>query len=445
MTIYYVDFSRADDTGDGLSWAAAKKTIQGALTVATSGTDIIYWDKDSAETVGADTTLTVGGNVSVISVDKDNSDAVTAGATIGAQATNYSITLSGAFKTYWHGVTFQTGTNTSATESVNIGGTGADGVHHEFENCTFNINANSNNLSILALGPTATTTMNGFILLRNCTIKLTGAAQNIRLRGKGEIVGLTLDAASTSPNDLFRSDYAGCSWDVSGGNFTPATGNLVADLLGTGTAEFRFANCKLGSGMAFMAAPTTVVNRGQTTVWAFNCASGDTHYAMFHGDAFGYTEVSTTIYADDGAQYDGTNRCSWKITTRESNCSYYTPYVSPWIDKYHSGTSAISLSLECLRDGSTTLYQNDEVWGEFSYQGTSGSTKSTVVNDRMALLGTPDDQTSSSIAWTGGTTPGKFKLESGSVTPAEIGHLRARVVVGEPNITVYVDPQIRVA
>ena len=66
----------------------------------------------------------------------------------------------------------------------------------------------------------------------------------------------------------------------------------------------------------------------------------------------------------------------------------------------------------------------------------------------MTLLGTPADQAESiksGADWTGENAAAWFgKLDSGAaITPAEIGHIRARVCVGEPSITVYVDPQIR--
>jgi hypothetical protein len=88
------------------------------------------------------------------------------------------------------------------------------------------------------------------------------------------------------------------------------------------------------------------------------------------------------------------------------------------------------------------------VWGEFSYQGTSGFSLSTIVNDKMALAGTAADQTTGALGagdWTGENATSWFgKLNpTSAITPAEIGHLRARVCVGEPEITVYVDPQIR--
>jgi len=213
-----------------------------------------------------------------------------------------------------------------------------------------------------------------------------------------------------------------------------------------------FANCSLYSGVTVLATQT-VENKSSATAWLFNCSSGDQHYHLQHHDAFGSTIVDTGIYANDGAQYDGTNRCSWKIITTK-NCSYYTPYVSPWIDCYHSGTNAITPSLEILRNGSTTAYQDDEVWGEFSYQGTSGFPLATLVHDRKDLLASAADQTTgmgktswmeamgdpfdeADTAWSGKLSP------TASITPAEIGHLRARVCVGEPSITVYVDPTIR--
>ena len=37
---HYADAARADDSGDGLSWGAAKKTIQAAITDATSGDQV---------------------------------------------------------------------------------------------------------------------------------------------------------------------------------------------------------------------------------------------------------------------------------------------------------------------------------------------------------------------------------------------------------------------
>jgi hypothetical protein len=204
----------------------------------------------------------------------------------------------------------------------------------------------------------------------------------------------------------------------------------------------------LGSGVVIKAAQTAVLNRGGGSVTAYSCASGDTHYDFYYGDAFGETTVSSAIYATAGAQSGGAN-VSYKVVTT-ANCSYYTPYVGPWIAKPHTGTTAVTPSFEILRDGSATAYQDDEVWGEWSYQGTSGSTQASFVNDRMTPLGTPANQDTGALAagdWTGENATAWFgKLAPAStITPAEVGHIYGRVVVGEPSTTLYYDPQIRLA
>jgi hypothetical protein len=68
----------------------------------------------------------------------------------------------------------------------------------------------------------------------------------------------------------------------------------------------------------------------------------------------------------------------------------------------------------------------------------------------MALSGTPAAQTTGALGagdWTGENATSWFgKLHTTStITPAEIGMLRARVCVGLASATVYVDPYIRVS
>jgi hypothetical protein len=444
MATIYLSYGEGVNSNTGIgAWANAVQTLKYAVeTVAVAqgaGPHTILWDRASSEELAADTTITAAHDLRIISVDRDNSDAPLAGAVIGAQATNYSLTFNGAFDVYVFGVQFSNGTGATL---VNFIFNSTDGGHFEFEECYFYLTDSSAGAGVL-LFHGASVGFNNFTKLMNCTLRFSTAGDSIRCSaGRLQLVGCTVSADGTTIGTLFTNRGA-CYVSVEGCDIANAGSTALVANQTDGTGGVTFANCKVRSAVVPLVTAATVLNRGNVEVWMFNCSSADTHFHMFHGDAFGTTTVSDTIYADDGAKYDGTNGCSWVITTRANNCSFYTPYVSPWIDKYHAGTSAITMSLECLRDGNTTVYDNDEVWGEFSYQGNTGSTQADFANDRMALLGTPAAQTASTIAWTGGTTPGKFKLESGSVTPAEIGHLRARVCVGEPSITVYVDPTIR--
>ena len=444
---YYVD-SNIASSGDGSSWAQAFKTFAEGLAAATTADDFIYVAHNHSESLGIDTTYTLQANVRVI-CRNSGTDALATGALIGAQATNCSILIVGAFKSYWYGITFQTGTNTSATKFVSFGPSTSDGSSFSLESCVFNINANNNAGATLSLGPPNTATMNSFVSLRDCTVKLSNVLQTINLRGRGEAVNLTLSNDSTIPTALFSISYGNIAWEFSGCNLSRASGYLVKDAVGSGTAELRFANCGLGVAPSSAVEPQTgILNKGGTTVWFFNCSNGDTHHQFGHVDPFGSTYASATIYANDGAKFDGTNGVSWAITTTP-NCSYYTPYVSPWIDRYWSGTAEITPRLECFRDGSTAIYNTAEVWPELSAQATTGSTKATIASGRAAPLasGVTTGRTSSltHASWETGTTSDvAFKMDAGAVTPAEIGHLRMRVVVGLASVTdLYVDPTIR--
>jgi hypothetical protein len=58
------------------------------------------------------------------------------------------------------------------------------------------------------------------------------------------------------------------------------------------------------------------------------------------------------------------------------------PFVTPWVDWYNTGTSAITPFFEILRDGSTTAFTDQEVWAEFSEKDVSGFTLATLSRDR---------------------------------------------------------------
>jgi hypothetical protein len=454
MTTYYVSSVDGSNADDGLSWANAKASLSentaaganGAIATASgTGPHLIYVDSAHSEAMTADATMTALADLRIISVNRSGSDAPLAGAIVGSQATNYAVTLGGAFDCYVYGISFRNGQGNSSKE-VSLGST--DGNHFEFESCDVYLSGTGSG-SAAKIGTTGSAT-NVWVTLRNFAVRFGAASQKLWLMGRGEAIGLSVSLANSgaAPTKLLGCQGNGIVWTIDGSDLSNiGSSTVVENAASVGSISFTFINCKFGSG-TILEDPTTVLNRGQTTVWAFNCASGDTHYAMFHGDAFGTTTVSTVIYANDGASYDGTNRCSWVITTRASNCSFFTPYVSPWIEMYNADVStSITPYLEGLRDGSATVIQDDEVWAEFSRQGTSGYPLAVFSNDRMTLLGTPANQTSTLAAgdWTGEAgTYSTFKLAAPSAfTPAEIGPLKARVIVGEPGLTIYVDPKVR--
>jgi hypothetical protein len=459
VTTYYVSSVDGSNSDDGSTWALAKASLteltaagaNGAIATANAagaGPHLIYVDSAHAEALTSAATVTASQEMRIISVDRNGgaTPPPLAGAVYGSQSTSYYVWLGTSSKLYLYGIEFRNGTGAAASIVV----APADGGHLEAEDCTFNCTATSTT-SYTLIGNVGNVNASSYArLIRPVFVANATGSCNLVFGGKGDCEGGSLSGSAWASTAFAPSAAnTGDNWRITGFDFTAldASATIVGEKDGSGISYYQLINCIFPASATIMGAQSAAKNKGSLTVEAFNCASGDTHYAMFHGDAVGTTTVSATIYANDGASYDGTNRCSWKIVTT-ADCSYYTPYVSPWIEMYNADVAtSITPYLEGLRDGSATVIQDDEVWAEFSRQGTIGYPLAVFSNDRMALLGTPANQTSTLAAgdWTGEAgTYSTFKLSAPSAfTPAEIGPLKARVIVGEPSLTIYVDPQVR--
>lgn len=203
-------------------------------------------------------------------------------------------------------------------------------------------------------------------------------------------------------------------------------------------------NCKLPSGWSGSFVTGTFVSYSERHEF-YNCDSADTNYRIHVKDYAGTLDSETTIVRTGGAT-DGTTPVSWKITTAANAKETPTPFITPPISVWNETTgSAKTITVEIVHDSVTAL-DDDEVWVEVTYLGTAGFPLGAVVTDQRAdILATPAAQTSSSETWntTGLANPNKQKL-SVSITPQEKGFITARVFVGKPSYTLYVDPEITV-
>jgi hypothetical protein len=448
MATYFV-WSGAGGANDGSDWTNAYTGLASALSAATTTGDTIKIASAHSEEVSGDTTFTIAGDVKIVCVDKDSSDALATGALIHATSTSYSIAFTGAKRWYMRGVTLRvagTGIKTIAIAS------GTDIQHAELENCRLEVTTTNNSSSVaINLGANG---FNSYCRLANSVLKFGAASHRFNARGGAVLEGVSIDSAGTKPNSSGFIETAGLVGVLRfiGCDLTWLAGTIFI-VNSTARSEVEFINCTMPPSYT-MIATQAQLTKANLSVSVFNSSSGDTHYNFAHYDAFGSTEAVATYYADD-TEPTG-NNVSWKITTT-ANALFHTPYVSPWFDRFNDNTStAITPAIEGLRVDSTTVIQNDEVWAEFSYQGTSGYPQAVFVNGRMALLGSPANCTSSKAYsdWTGSPTDtdsadSTFKLVAGtpssptSFTPAEIGDLSARIVVGEPSLTIYIDPVIR--
>lgn len=428
------------------TWGKAATSLPTALSLAAAGDTVViqYNAVPSGDAeLSADTTYTMTAGSALIAASNDGGSAWTPTAMttanwIGNSTTNRSVTFDSSGAIYLSGLTIRTAGSTA--DSIFLGS--SDGCAVLGDNLYF-YSGNTATTAAINLGSGSATTQ-AAVRLFNPTFRFGHASQKINIRGAVYIYG-GLVAAATIPSVLFVSSISGCgaALDVEGFAAEIGSSTLVGDC--PTPLRATFANCISGSGMVALAAQSTS-NQSGAEVWLYNVAAGDTHYQFGHYNALGSTIADTGIYADDGATYDGTNHYSWKIVTT-ANATFYNPYVSPWLDKYNAATSAVTPYFEVLRDGSATAYTDAEVWGEWSYQNTNGYPRAGFVDDRRALNASAANQASGvgTSGWTGeGGSAWSGKLAPASaITPAEIGHYRARVMVGKASATMYVDPLIR--
>ena len=454
MATYFVA-SGGSNTAPYDTWAKAATSLQTALTAATATGDLVIIQYNAVPSgdaeVAADTTYTFAGNVSLISASNDGGSAWTptemgTANWIGNSTTNRGITFAGAFACYVYGLTLRI-SGSSADNCTLVSSPGQDII---VESCYF-WQGNTATTAYIILSSGTTAANEYAVRCLNCTFRFGNTSQGLFTGvGKHIIEGGSVSSAGSAPSNLFKvaSGQATQTIDLCGVDLSFVTTTLVPDNA-NGYNVYNFRQCKLGSGVTIMAAQTTVPNNGSVDVYVYDCASGDEHYHFQHHNALGSLTTDTGIYANAGASWNAADsKASWKIVTT-ANATYANPYISPWITVHHEGTSAITPNFECVRSGSSTAYNNDEVWSEWMFKGTSGFTLGTHDHsDRRTLAAAAAAQTTGALGasdWTGENATSWFgKLSpTATITPAELGDLCGRVVMGKASDTVYVDPTIR--
>jgi hypothetical protein len=452
MATYYV-WSGATGTNDGSSWTNAFNANPGALTAAyaaaTTNGDVIKIHKTHIDQLAVNTSFSALAHITVLVVDKDNSDALATmdGSTgyVGHLTASRNVGFSGAFVTYLHGMYAVTGGATAV--DFNIGT--ADNATLIANDCTFHMGSTSSVCNV-NIG-SGSTTGNNYVEFKNVSFRYGNTSQRTYTYGRVVIDGGAVLSSGSRPAILFHGTGTSTRPDLECRNFDMSyiTGTIITT---DGSSEItaRFYNCKLGAGAAKHVQSATI-GMGALECFYYNCATGDEHYEFEHYNNNGQTVVSTGIYANDGATYDGTNRCSWKITT-SAYATFWNPYKSPWFYKYNAGGSAITPSIEILRDDSTTAYTDAQVWGEWSYSANASDVMQATVDDHQSIAAYANGTSASNQAagaglgnWTGesGTAWSGKLAPASSFTPQNIGHIGARICVGLAETTLYADPTMR--
>jgi hypothetical protein len=445
MAAIYVDSAGGAPSTPFASWADAAATLEAALAVATAS-DIIYVDDGHAEsrTTAMNLLFPITAGLRVVSVDKAlgaTPSTVSAGAVVEIATGAVAMDFNGCALIY--GVTFL-GTASVTTAGVVRFGNGTDRpTALAFDTCSLRVRSNNSGASFLFGGTSASTSDECEVTFINTTLGLANSGSRYVLtRARVILQGCSL--IDNAPVSLFRlsanssSELEAVGCDFSGLAYTNLVDAAASNIAGTA----RFVQCKLRASTVTL---TTAQVVNGTKVFLHDCHSGDTHTQFEYHDALGSVVSDDVIKLSAGAAGQ-----SWKITTTP-NATFANPFKTPWISLYHTGTSAIEPYLEFLRnnDSTSSTYDDDEVWIDVIAKTTTGSTQGTLYTDRMALLGSPVAQTSSALGasdWAGESgTCAYGVIKAPSLTPAENGHLMARICVGLASLggKLHVDPQIR--
>jgi hypothetical protein len=283
------------------------------------------------------------------------------------------------------------------------------------------------------------------VSLKDCSFKF-GGAQSIQLRtGRVEANGLTIDAAGSTPTTLFESAVsANVNAVVENSNLSDEGFTNLLSQSAAASGSILFRRLKLPGSVTLSIG--TIPGPGGIEADFEDVASSDTNIQFARRVWAGDILQEQTIVRTGGATQSDGNTYSWEMQGG-ANASLLYPLESRELAVWNNTVgSAITATIEFVWD-SVTNAQDDEIWAEWAYKGTSGFPQGTVISDRVAsVIATPADQTDSSVTWTttGLTNPNTQKLVSPSFTPQEAGYIFAKVFVAR-NSTFFVDPVITLA
>lgn len=367
-----------------------------------------------------------------------------AGATITTSG-NTQITLQiGPF--YIYGLTFiGSATGASATFYLILKATNtAAGQLLYFDNCSFQIANAVANASIF-IGD-STIQQPNWIVWNNCTVKF-GATQSLQLcncRFQWKNTGQVLVSGSTVPTTLFITPSQSGVIDatlealdlsqISGGIWTGSISVSMGNLL--------IKDCKLHAS----ATVTTPVGPGMI-VQLVRSDSAATAYKSTRYLNEGIETTETAITRVGGA-VDPTGQAQSRKIVTSSNAHSLRPFNA---EPYAIWNDRIAANVVVTVYGTINagvVPNNDEIWLELEYLGSSVTPLGTIVNTTKAnVLAAAAAVASDGSGWNGGGSgagwlPFKLTKTLSSPQPGMAGYIHARVRAAKPSMTYYVDPTV---
>lgn len=362
---------------------------------------------------------------------------LTTGATVTTSAA-VNITLTATGMLIVDGVTFQVGSGASGSCFFVLAGSSAGVV------------IRNSSLQVLTTGPAAgciqlgnSASVVSYTVLDNTTVKFGGTAGSINIIG-GQLVwkntASALASGSSTPTNLFNLNQIG-GWgelEVEGVDVSAVT-NLVS-FANRMNGRFVFKNCKVNASVT----NSTPTDSG-STIDLINCDSGATTYMSGRWKYEGTETTETTITRQGSTADPNGQLLSRKIVTT-ANAQWQRSFFGKRLAQWNTIVDPSTLTVTVYGTiNAGAVPNNDEIWIEVVYLGSSGSPLGTIVNTTKAnVLASGSAVSSDSSTWNGGGSGGgwsPFKLVAtlSSPKPQFAGPVEVRAYAAKASTTYYLD------
>jgi hypothetical protein len=327
-------------------------------------------------------------------------------------AVNITLTFQGM---YTYGLIFQAGSGVSTGASIVLG---TSSIGNFFDNCSLQLLTTFSTSSI-AWGVGAG---NNFIF-NNTSVKFSNVGQSITAVNNGNFIwqntAPVLASGSSVPNNLFNMNSPGgcCNVVLEALDLSAITGNVVNyanPMLGSVIVK----DCKLNASSAFV-----TPGNSSEVIQVVRSDSGATGYKSARYQYEG-TETTETSITRVGGASDPTGQAQSRKIVTTANAQWLRPFKAEPYAQWNPRTATNVTVTVCGTINAGALPNNDDIWLEVEYLGSSSSPLGTIVTTTKAnVLAANAAVASDSSTWN--NTPNTFDPATVVNTTLSNGNLTA--------------------
>jgi hypothetical protein len=428
-------YSGAAGTGTGASWVNAYTTLSAALTAKAAGDNfwVAHDHAESSASPNLQSNATASAPCTVICVNRAgtvppvSADYRTTATITASGGTDMRVGF-GADYIFYRGITFIVG-----AANITVGASAS--LQGYFQSCTFKCTA-SGRASFLNIG----TGVGAHVIWDNTGVDVAGTDVAVTVASGAHLLwkNTATPVATTFPNRLIYSNTGSAVLDGVDLSAAGFSGNYIGQFSTYGDGTITLKNCKTHSGLL-----QTLTDPGinGAAFYVINSDSSGTNYRNEKKTYQGSQVPETTIVRTGGAS-DGTTPVSTKIVTG-ADAKYLFPFEAEPLTVFNPTTASnVTVTVYGIWGGGA-VPNNDDIWIEVVYMGSSGSPISTlnISNAKADFLATATAQASDSSTWGGSTTKFKMAVTLSSPQPGLTGLFYVYPRAAKASSTFYVDPK----